>query len=75
MDGSLLRREIGPRKDGPTKVTGRAEYTVDVSLPGMLCRAVLRSPHPHAAIVAIDTSRAERLPGLRRSSRRKIPLG
>ncbi len=53
------------RKDGPTKVSGRAEYTVDVSLPGMLAGKVLRSPHPHAAIVSIDTSRAERLPGVK----------
>ena len=54
-----------PRKDGPTKVSGSAEYTVDVSLPGMLCGKVLRSPHPHARIVSIDTSRAERLRGVK----------
>jgi 4-hydroxybenzoyl-CoA reductase subunit alpha len=54
-----------PRKDGPTKVSGSAEYTVDVSLPGMLCGKVLRSPHPHARIVSIDTSGAERLRGVK----------
>jgi CO/xanthine dehydrogenase Mo-binding subunit len=53
------------RKDGPTKVSGRAEYTVDVSLPGMLCGKVLRSPYPHARIVSIDTSKAERLRGVK----------
>ena len=53
------------RKDGPTKVTGRAEYTVDVSLPGMLHGKVLRSPHPHARILSIDTTAAERLRGVR----------
>ncbi len=53
------------RKDGPTKVTGRAEYTVDVSLPGMLHGKVLRSPHPHARILSIDTTSAERLRGVR----------
>jgi CO/xanthine dehydrogenase Mo-binding subunit len=53
------------RKDGPTKVSGRAEYTVDVSLPGMLCGKVLRSPYPHARIVSIDKSKAERLRGVK----------
>jgi 4-hydroxybenzoyl-CoA reductase subunit alpha len=53
------------RKDGPAKVSGRAEYTVDISLPGMLCGKVLRSPHPHARIVNIDTSKAERLRGVK----------
>src|SRR3984893_17784711 len=50
--------------DGPDKVTGAARYTFDVTLPGMLHAKVLRSPHPHARIVAIDTSRAEALPGV-----------
>lgn len=53
------------RKDGPTKVTGRAEYTVDVSLPGMLHGKVLRSSHPHARILSIDTTSAERLRGVK----------
>ena len=50
--------------DGPDKVTGAARYTFDVTLPGMLHAKVLRSPHPHARIVAIDTSKAEALPGV-----------
>ena len=50
--------------DGPDKVTGGARYTFDVTLPGMVHAKVLRSPHPHARIVAIDASRAEALPGV-----------
>ncbi len=54
-----------PRVDGEEKVTGRAEYVADISLPGMLHGAVLRSPYPHARIRRIDTSRARALPGVR----------
>src|SRR5713101_744658 len=50
--------------DGPDKVTGAACFTFDVTLPGMLHAKVLRSPHPHARIVAIDTGQAEALPGV-----------
>jgi CO/xanthine dehydrogenase Mo-binding subunit len=50
--------------DGPEKVTGAARYTFDVTLPGMVHAKVLRSPHPHARIVAIDASRAEALAGV-----------
>ena len=50
--------------DGPAKVTGGARYTFDIAIPGMLHAKVLRSPHPHARIVSIDTSRAEALPGV-----------
>ncbi len=53
------------RKDGPDKVTGRAVYTQDVKLPGMLTGRILRSPHPHARIVRIDTSKAMALPGVK----------
>ena len=54
-----------PRIDAYERVTGRATYTRDVRLPGMLYARVLRSPHPHARIRSIDTSRAEALPGVR----------
>jgi len=54
-----------PRIDGRLKVTGAATYTADVRLPGMLYARVVRSPHPHARIRAIDTSAAERAPGVR----------
>jgi CO/xanthine dehydrogenase Mo-binding subunit len=50
--------------DGPDKVTGAARYTFDVSLPGMLHAKVLRSPHAHARIRSIDTTRAEAFPGV-----------
>ena len=50
--------------DGPDKVTGAARYTFDVILPGMLHAKVLRSPHPHARVRSIKTSRAEALPGV-----------
>ena len=52
------------RPDGTDKVTGRAEYGADVKLDGMLFGAVLRSPHAHARIKRIDTSKAEALPGV-----------
>lgn len=54
-----------PRLDGRAKVTGAAQYTADVRLPGMLHARVVRSPHPHAKILSIDTSAAERAPGVR----------
>ena len=50
--------------DGLTKSTGQAEYTDDIELPGMLHGKILRSPHPHARIVSIDTTRAEALEGV-----------
>ena len=50
--------------EGLAKSTGRAVYTDDVTFPGMLHGKILRSPHPHARIVAIDTSRAEQLDGV-----------
>jgi xanthine dehydrogenase molybdenum-binding subunit len=53
-----------PRYDAVDKVTGRALYGPDVHLPGLLYGAVLRSPYAHARIRAIDTRRAEALPGV-----------
>ncbi|MDE0028724.1 MAG: xanthine dehydrogenase family protein molybdopterin-binding subunit [Deltaproteobacteria bacterium] len=52
------------RVDGYDKVTGRAKYTGDLEIPGMLYGHVLRSHHAHARIAGIDTSAAERLPGV-----------
>ena len=54
-----------PRKDGPEKVTGRAKYTVDIQPARMLVGRILRSPHAHARIMNIDTSRAGRLKGVK----------
>jgi CO/xanthine dehydrogenase Mo-binding subunit/CO/xanthine dehydrogenase FAD-binding subunit len=54
-----------PRTDAVPKVTGAAQYVADLHLPGMLHAAVLRSPHPHARIVSIDTSAAAAMPGVK----------
>ena len=54
-----------PRLDGRDKVTGRAVYSVDVEMLGMLHGAVLRSPHASARIVEIDCAEARRSPGVR----------
>jgi 4-hydroxybenzoyl-CoA reductase subunit alpha len=53
-----------PRVDGKSKLTGQAKFTTDVVLPGMLHGKLLRSPLPHAKILSIDTSKAEKLPGV-----------
>ena len=50
--------------DGVPKVTGSAQFTDDISLPGMLYGKILRSPHPHARILSLDTAKAQRLPGV-----------
>ncbi|MFI1227391.1 MULTISPECIES: molybdopterin-dependent oxidoreductase [unclassified Streptomyces] len=49
---------------GPLVVTGTARYTFDVDVPGLLHMKLLRSPHPHARIVALDTAAALRVPGV-----------
>ena len=53
-----------PRVDGVDKVTGKAKFTGDLVIPGMLYGRILRSAHPHARIVSIDTSMAESHPGV-----------
>ena len=50
---------------GSDKVTGRAQYLDDIDLPGMLHAKILRSPHAHARIVKVDTSKAWALPGVK----------
>jgi xanthine dehydrogenase YagR molybdenum-binding subunit len=54
-----------PRLDGVQKVTGRARYTFDIQLPGMLYARQVISSVPHARVKSIDTSAAERYPGVR----------
>ena len=61
---SLIGKPI-PRVDARAKVTGKAKYAADHSLPDMLWCKLLRSPYPHARILNIDTSRAERLSGVK----------
>ncbi|MCY1017175.1 xanthine dehydrogenase family protein molybdopterin-binding subunit [Pyxidicoccus sp. MSG2] len=62
--GEVVGQSV-PRPDAREKVTGRALYTDDLVLPGMLHGALLGSPHPHARILSYDTSRAKALPGVR----------
>ncbi len=53
------------RVDGVERVTGAAKYTTDIQLPRMVHGKFLRSPYPHARVVNVDTSEAERMPGVR----------
>ena len=53
------------RPDAVDKVTGKARYAADINLPNQLIGKVLRSKHPHARIKSIDTSAAEKLPGVK----------
>lgn len=53
------------RQDGVDKVTGRALYGADMNLPGMIYGKILRSPHAHARVLSIDTSKAEAHPDVR----------
>ena len=53
------------RIDGTQRVTGRARYTQDIYLPGMVHVRVLRSPYPRARVRKIDTKKAEAMPGVR----------
>src|SRR5215216_5949143 len=54
-----------PRPDGADKVTGRAAFAADTTMPGMIWGKILRSPHPHARIKSIDTSKALALSGVK----------
>ena len=64
------------RPDGLDKVTGRARYGADFSLPGMLWAAVVRSPHAHARIKTIDASKALALDGVKAVvTRADLPTG
>jgi len=72
-------RLIGTRPDRPDgldKVTGRARYGADISAPGMLHAAVVRSPHAHAKILKIDATKALALPGVKAViTRADLPTG
>jgi xanthine dehydrogenase YagR molybdenum-binding subunit len=63
-DRSLIGKRIN-RLDGPAKSTGTAKYTYDINPPGLLVAKIYRSPYAHAKITAIDTSEAEKLPGVK----------
>lgn len=53
------------RVDGPSKVTGTAQYTHDVNLPGLLHARILRAPHARARVKSLDKSAALRIPGVK----------
>lgn len=61
---TLTGRDV-QRIDAFEKVTGKAKYTYDVNLPGMLYGRILRSPHPHAKVLNVDLSRAIAHPQVR----------
>ncbi len=61
---SLIGKRI-KRIDGPAKSSGGAKYTYDISRPGLLIAKIYRSPYAHAKITALDTSEAEKLPGVK----------
>ena len=61
---TLIGKRIS-RVDGPAKVSGRAKYSFDTNPPGMLFGKIVRCPHAHAKITSIDTSAAERMPGVK----------
>jgi xanthine dehydrogenase YagR molybdenum-binding subunit len=60
---ALIGKRIS-RVDGPEKASGRAKYTYDLHRPGMLYGKVVRSPYPHAKVVSVDSSAAEKMPGV-----------
>jgi len=61
---SLIGKRI-KRIDGPAKSSGGAKYTYDINRPGLLVAKIYRSPYAHAKITALDTSEAEKLPGVK----------
>jgi len=63
-DHVVVGRRV-PRIDAPELASGRAVFTDDIRLPGMLYGKILTSPHAHARILRIDTSRAEALEGVK----------
>src|SRR5512147_931805 len=63
-DRSWIGKSVS-RVDGPDKVSGRARYTYDAYSKNMLYGTMVRCPYPHAKITAIDTSAAEKIPGVK----------
>ena len=67
ISGTTSHTTIGssvPRRDLPGKLTGEAKYAADVQITGMLTGKILRSPHPHASILAVNATAARELPGV-----------
>src|SRR5438309_94288 len=68
MNEIVPTRNIGdyvPMVDGPEKVSGRAKYTADLTTPCMISWQIFRSPYAHGEIVAVDVSKAAKLPGVK----------
>ncbi|HOJ71753.1 MAG TPA: xanthine dehydrogenase family protein molybdopterin-binding subunit [Syntrophorhabdaceae bacterium] len=65
MDNLKVVGKKIPKIDAPLKATGAALYIQDVKIPGMLHGKILYSQYPHARIIKLDTSKAEKLPGVR----------
>ncbi len=66
-DADTLLHVVGkpvPRVDARDKVTGKAKYTHDIALPGMLYGVIVRSPYAAAEVRGVDTSAAEKMPGV-----------
>src|SRR6185436_17899159 len=63
-DKHTLLNHAWPRVDGPLKVSGTAHYTHDMRPKGMLYARILRCPYAHAKVKKIDTSAAEKIPGV-----------
>lgn len=63
-DYSVVGKRVPPI-DGKAKATGEAKFTVDLQLPGMLYGRILRSPHPHARVLHVDTDKAMKIRGVR----------
>ena len=63
-DFSVIGKRV-PRIDSREKVMGKAKYAADYSMPGMLWAKTVRSPYVHAKILNIDTSKAEKHPGVK----------
>ncbi|MFA5065477.1 MAG: xanthine dehydrogenase family protein molybdopterin-binding subunit [Dehalococcoidia bacterium] len=72
-DFKAIGKKMPRRIDGFNKATGHADYTMDIQLPGMLYMRFMTSPYPHAKILNIDTSKAEKLPGVRHILRHDDP--
>jgi CO/xanthine dehydrogenase Mo-binding subunit len=63
VERSLIGTSVR-RVDGIDKISGRAQFVGDVRLPRMLYGAVVRSPHAHARVLSVDTSKARQVPGV-----------
>jgi len=71
---TLIGKRIN-RIDGPQKVTGRAKYNSDLKRPGMLYGKIVRSPYAHAKVLSVDTSAAEKMPGVKAVKLIDVPKG